>query len=147
MGRILEAHALRLLIIDDDKAHGESLSDLLNTRGHEAYFAPSLAEALWLLDLFAFDLALLDYDMPENSGPQIARKLIAFDSRLRCVVMSARENDDTRQSELGNLPFMSKPISTDELFELLMDAMAEAAGTSLVVRASFPLVRYDPRRD
>jgi DNA-binding response OmpR family regulator len=138
---------MRLLIIDDDKAHGESLSDLLNTRGHEAYFAPSLSEARWLLELFAFDLALVDYDMPEHSGPQVARQLIALDSQLRCIVMSARENDDSRQNELGDLPFMSKPISTGELFELIIDAMAEDAGTSLVVRSPFPLIPYQPRND
>lgn len=138
---------MRLLIIDDDRAHGESLADLLNTRGHEAYFAPCLAEAQWLLDLFSFNLALIDYDMPERSGPHVARDLLALDPNLRCVVMSARENDPSRLDQLGGLPFVSKPISIDGLCRLIFEVMEEAAGSALVVRLEFPLVPYRPGSD
>jgi len=133
---------VRLLIIDDDRAHGESLADLLNTRGHEAYFAANLEDARWHLGLFSFHLALIDYDMPERNGPEVARRLIQEDPKLRCIVMSARKNDDARREELGDLAFMAKPISIDQLFELLIDVMAEDAGSSLVVRVAFPIVPY-----
>ena len=133
---------MRLLIIDDDKAHGESLADLLNTRGHEAYFASCLNEAQWLLDLFRFNLAIVDYDMPDYNGPQVAKRLQAIDPELRAIVMSARQNDATRLDELGSLPFVPKPISVDGLLELIIDVSHQQAGTALVVRVSFPLVPY-----
>jgi len=138
---------LRLLIIDDDTAHGESLADLLNTRGHDAYFASSLDEARWLLDLFSFDLALIDFEMPEHDGPAVASALSEIDGGLRCIVMSARVNDAGCQHELGDLPFVSKPISIDDLLDLLLRVVADRAGSSLVVRLAFPLVPYRRQHD
>jgi len=133
---------LRLLIIDDDKPHGESLADLLNSSGHEAYFASSLDDAQWLLELFRFNIALVDYDMPVLDGPEVARRLQEHDPELRAVVMSARENDATRRSELGALPFVPKPISADGLLALIVEVASQQAGTALVVRVEFPLVPY-----
>ena len=78
---------MRLLIIDDDKPHGESLADLLNSSGHEAYFASSLDDAQWLLELFRFNIALVDYDMPVLDGPEVARRLQEHDPELRAEAL------------------------------------------------------------
>ncbi|MCZ6794845.1 MAG: response regulator [Planctomycetota bacterium] len=132
---------MRILIIDDDRAHGESLSDLLNSRGHEAYFAPSLSEATWLFDLFRFDLAILDHDMPDLTGPQVARKLRTGDPAIRTILMSARESNRESCRALGSVPFLDKPIDVDRLLKLIGD-LASPEASSLILRLSFPLERY-----
>jgi DNA-binding NtrC family response regulator len=136
-----EHERLRVLIIDDDRFHGEALSDLLNTRGHEAHFAPSLPEADWLLSLFRFQLALLDYDMPEHSGPEVARELHVRDPQVRPVLMSARRIDLSSVPQVRDLsmPFLPKPIPIDALLQLIGRF---AAGTALTLRLSFPVQRY-----
>ncbi|HLU49756.1 MAG TPA: response regulator [Planctomycetota bacterium] len=138
---------MRVLIIDDDRPHGESLSDLLNARGHEAYFAPSLPEADWLLELFRFHLALLDWDMPERSGPQVARALVERDPALRPVLMSAREPrpGDLLAEKAPPMPFLPKPIRVDTLLALIASLSSDSL--SLTLRLEFPLDRYRrPRR-
>ncbi|MEM7233401.1 MAG: response regulator [Planctomycetota bacterium] len=133
---------MRVLIIDDDTAHGETLSDLLTTRGHEAYFSPSLDEAGWLLDLFRFQVALLDYDMPDMTGPQVAQQLATRDPDLHPIVMSARSVN--RQRVGSKMPFVEKPIRIDELIGMMTHLVA---GRSLIVRVEFPLLRTDPAPD
>ena len=130
---------MRILIIDDDRAHGESLSDLLNTKGHEAYFAPSLDEAAWLLELFRFELALLDHDMPGQTGPEVARVLTTRLPKLQTILMSARDPASRGPSDSRSYPFLGKPIQVPSLLELMANL---AAGTSIIRRAPYPVTRY-----
>lgn len=131
---------MRVLIVDDDQAHGESLSDLLNSKGHEAHFARDLPEARWLVDLLRFRLALLDHDMVPMTGPQIARELIALDPRLQAVVMSAREENERHAREMGALPFLAKPIRVPELFHLIERVEIRILGNPVARRLEFPVL-------
>jgi DNA-binding response OmpR family regulator len=132
---------VRILVIDDDQIHGESLVDLLGTRGHEAFYAPTLDEARWLLGLLRFDVALVDHDMPEVTGPQVAHHLLAIAPALRTIVMSARESNRESLAGAGltDTPFVLKPIRIDGLIALVTHL---TAGTSLIPRRGYPVERY-----
>ncbi|MBN1442470.1 MAG: response regulator [Planctomycetes bacterium] len=136
---------MRIIIVDDDRAHGESLSDLLNSRGHEACFASSGEEAEWLLGLVRFDLAIVDCDMPRLSGPQVARRLLEREPGLRTALMSARELSEEHRLEAGSLPFIPKPIRAEALLDLIHGAGSPPASAAVAVRAAFPLLPA-PRR-
>ena len=133
---------MRVLIIDDNRAHGESLSELLNSHGFEAYFAPDLAEADWLCGLFRFQLAILDHDMPGLNGPEVAEKLTSRNPQLRSVVMSASESNRRFCEEKGHFPFLPKPFSLEQLLALVSHLGLVEGGASLVRRLAFPLQKY-----
>lgn len=134
---------MRVLIIDDDRAHGESLADLLDSLGHEAYYGASLEDALWLTELFRFELAILDHDMPRHTGLQVAREILARVPGLPTALMSARRIEREALEEFVSTPFLAKPIDTRVVLELIR---AIDAGTSLTRRLSFPLDKYLKRR-
>lgn len=134
---------MKVLIIDDYRSHGESLVELVHVLGHEAQYAPSYAEAEWLLNLFPFDLALLDFDMPQMTGPMIASELTQRFPKLRPVIMSARAPDKRRKKEIGNLRFLQKPLTREQLQSLFNDLAREKGGCGLMLRASFPILRLD----
>lgn len=134
---------MRILIIDDYRLHAESLVDLLGTLGHEALYAPSYSEAQWLLDLFPFDLAILDFDMPQMSGPAIAAKLAERFPSMRSVIVSAHSLEGARRVELGSLLFLPKPLQPQALAALLQSLQAVDAGLPLTVRRAFPMVKYE----
>jgi len=138
---------MRILIIDDDQRHGESLVDLLASRGHEAYFAPTLSEADWLTGLFRFDISVIDFDMPQASGPEVAHRLIERFPGLEVLIMSAHLASGGRRAALGKLPFLSKPIEADTLLAFLERVVARRAGSPLVVRESFALAPYRRARE
>jgi DNA-binding response OmpR family regulator len=128
---------LRILVLDDYRSHGESLTDYLQSKGHEAIFAESYRDVGWLLDLFRFDLAILDHDMPEASGPAVAAQLAERTPAVRSVIVSAREPADLH----AGLVFLRKPVAVEELLRVITAIERERTGSPLVVRSSFQVIR------
>jgi len=133
---------MRVLVIDDYQSHGESLAEFLQTRGHEAMYSGGYADAEWLLGLFRFDLAILDFDMPGMSGPAMAAKLAERFPRLRSLIVSAHAPVGKRRAELGDLPFIKKPVPPQELLDFIEAMNRERVGFSIVLRSAYSLVRY-----
>jgi signal transduction histidine kinase len=59
---------LKILIIEDDKGLGELIKRRLNREGHECKIALSAEDALEMLVVNPFDLALMDMGLPDMSG-------------------------------------------------------------------------------
>jgi signal transduction histidine kinase/ActR/RegA family two-component response regulator len=119
--------ALSVLAVDDNAVNLLVLEQLLTTLGHGFAKASSGAEALELLDAQAFDLVLMDIQMPGMSGIEALETLRAGDSRNRDVPVVALTADVTsggraRYLELGFTEHASKPIQV----KTLTDAMARA---------------------
>ncbi len=132
---------MRILIIDDHLEHGESLAELLTSHGHEAYFAPSALEAEWLFGLFRFDLSMIDFDMPDTTGAELARRLLARAPASDVVIMSAHGHGEIPIDVLGDLPFLPKPIEVASLLEFIDRLITRRRGAPIVLRAQYPLQR------
>lgn len=133
---------MRILVIDDYRNHGESLLDLLRTLGHDALYAQSYEEAQWLLELFRFDLAVLDFDMPGTTGPAAARHLAARCPTMESVIVSAHALDSARRAEVGELAFLAKPVHREALAELLHRIEQARVGSALIRRGPFAVIKY-----
>ena len=138
---------MRILIIDDYKSHGESLAELVQVLGHEAQYAASYTEAEWLLGLFSFDVALLDFDMPTMTGAHVARKLRRDYSHIHPVIMSARTLEKESPRELVGLTVLQKPLSREILEELFANTVRARSGPGLMLRASFPILKVPSADD
>lgn len=134
---------MKILIIDDYESYGESLVDLFDTLGHEAQYASSYSEAEWLLDLFPFELALLDFDMPAMTGPSIAQIITQRYPQIYAVIMSSHVPDPARRKEIGDWTFLQKPLSQQILQKLLSELTHQRTGFGIVRRASFPILRIE----
>ena len=134
---------MRILVVDDYRTHGESLAELLQSRGHEAMYAERFADAEWLLGLFRFDIAFLDFDMPGMTGPTIARKIADLYPGVHSVILSARVPEGARRTELGDLPFLEKPVTTAVLFALVERLERERAGSALIPRGVFSIKKLE----
>ena len=62
----------RILLVEDDRGTRESIKLLLTIDRHEVVEATGGAEAIELLKCQPFDLAILDYFMPEMTGSDVA---------------------------------------------------------------------------
>ena len=58
----------RILVVDDSPETLEMLERYLRSEGYEVLTAPSVAEAINILDDTLADLVITDYKMPKNSG-------------------------------------------------------------------------------
>jgi DNA-binding NarL/FixJ family response regulator len=89
--------ALRSLLVDDNPHFLTAARDLLERQGMEVVgVASSGAEALQLAAELTPDVALVDIDLGEESGLDVARQLApgTSDGRPRVVLISAYSEND-----------------------------------------------------
>lgn len=117
--RELHSAPARLLVADDNKVNRLLLTRSLELQGHRVSCAENGRIALEMLsasvDHDAFDLMLLDMEMPEMDGFQVLERL-AGDRRLRelpVIVTSSLEGVATivRCIELGAEDYLHKPVN------------------------------------
>ncbi|MFN0316291.1 MAG: adenylate/guanylate cyclase domain-containing protein [Burkholderiales bacterium] len=105
----------RLLVADDNKVNRLLLARTIELQGHRCASAENGRIALDMLRREAFDLMLLDIEMPELDGFQVLEQLKA-DGQLRdlpVIVTSSLEGLENvvRCIELGAEDYLSKPVN------------------------------------
>jgi DNA-binding NtrC family response regulator len=89
----------RVLLVEDDRAVRRVLRATLTRRGHSAYEAETVAEALELLSWCTFEAVVTDYNLPDGNGGQvleaartrgIARRVLHSASAVVCDSELAR---------------------------------------------------------
>jgi putative two-component system response regulator len=109
-----------VLVVEDNVVNAALLSELLASRGYPTVAVHNAAEAEAEIRREAPDLILLDVIMPGKSGYELCRELKA-DSRTRLIPivmitgLSAQE-DRVKGIQAGADDFLTKPISSEELF-------------------------------
>ena len=112
---------LRVLVVDDNRTNRQVLAHYLTRWGCEPTDADGAATALALLRKAGkpFDLALLDYQMPEVSGDTLA-KAIRSDPVLKTLPLIlltsiGQRGDVTRMQEAGFSGYLVKPVKPAQL--------------------------------
>ena len=108
---------MRLLIAEDDKALGLFLSRGLEADGHRVRLAYDGGAAVEAFRQDLPDLTILDLNMPVKDGEQVLEEVRALDLDLPILVLTARQEVDTRVRclDLGADDLMVKPFSLHEL--------------------------------
>jgi PAS domain S-box-containing protein len=100
--------------VDDEEANRDMLSRRLARQGYEVVTAPGGREALAELDRAAFDLVLLDIQMPDMSGLEALQALrLRFPVHKLPVIMvtaKAQSEDIVEALELGANDYVTKPV-------------------------------------
>jgi len=108
---------MRLLIAEDDGALGLFLSRGLEADGHHVRLAYDGFAAVEAFREELPDLTILDLNLPIKDGEQVLDELRAMDTDLPVLVLTARQEVDTRVRCLdrGADDLMVKPFSLHEL--------------------------------
>jgi DNA-binding response OmpR family regulator len=108
---------MRLLIAEDDRALGLFLTRGLEADGHRVRMAYDGGHAVEAFRQDMPDLTILDLNMPVKDGEQVLAEIRAMDADLPVLVLTARQEVDTRVRclDLGADDLMLKPFSLHEL--------------------------------
>lgn len=125
-GRRTSARALRVLVVDDHVVNQAVASAVLRKWGHAVATALDGREAVDKSGREAFDVILMDLQMPEMDGLDATRAIRAREAaaglpRTPIIAMTARAmtEDRDRCREAGMDGFISKPLDQHALFEQL----------------------------
>jgi two-component system sensor histidine kinase/response regulator len=129
------ARPLRVLVAEDNAINRTLVVRLLQKRGHRTTVARNGREALAALEREAFDVALMDVQMPELDGFETTAEIRARERtsgrHLPVVAMTAHamKGDRERCLAAGMDGYVSKPIDGRKLYEVIeRTASAQAVG-------------------
>jgi PAS domain S-box-containing protein len=133
---------LKILVAEDNAVNQKVVSRLLEKQGHSVMLTKNGKEAVAAWEEEAFDLVLMDVQMPEMDGFQATRRIRERERRqseapipIIALTAHAMKGDRERCLEAGMDAYVSKPIRAGDLFaemERLTDrASEESKGASL----------------
>lgn len=124
-------HPLRILIADDAELNRDLVVELLAKRGHSAEAVADGRAALAALDRHAFDVVLMDEEMPRMTGLEATRAIRQREAKSRkhqiIIGLSghATEEDENRFREGGMDALLAKPVHMDKLY-WVVESMAQS---------------------
>jgi two-component system response regulator VanR len=115
--RQLYHRSMRVLLVEDEPYMAEAIRDGLRLEAIAADIAGDGDTALELLSVNAYDIAVLDRDIPGPSGDEIAKRIVASGNGMPILMLTAadRLDDKTTGFELGADDYLTKPFELQEL--------------------------------
>ena len=113
----MTSHQRKILIVEDDPAIREALTEAIVGDGHAAITATTGSDAVRLFETEKVDLVLLDLMLPVMNGYDVCRRIRAKDHRVPIVMLTAKgaEIDKVLGLELGADDYVTKPFGLREL--------------------------------
>jgi two-component system response regulator VanR len=108
---------VRVLIVEDEPYMAEAIRDGLRLDAIAADIAGDGDAALEMLGITAYDIAVLDRDIPGPSGDDIAKRIVASGSGMPILMLTAADRLDDKASGfgLGADDYLTKPFELREL--------------------------------
>lgn len=109
----------RILVIDDERAVRDLISDALSIEGHEVLTAENGKQGLDLIVRYRFDLVFCDLRMPEMDGralyEEIQRDHPQVLKRIVFVTAQANSADYGPFLRTTGIPVIEKPFTLSQL--------------------------------
>jgi two-component system, NtrC family, response regulator AtoC len=117
-----------ILLADDEERLLKALGRALREEGHEVVATPSAREAQRLLAESTFDVLVVDHRMPERTGLEVIRELVAAvpeGERPQIIMMTAHATVENaiEAMKLGAFDYLQKPFEIEELLVVVRRAL------------------------
>ncbi|OEU76681.1 MAG: hypothetical protein BA869_06510 [Desulfuromonadales bacterium C00003107] len=124
-----------ILVAEDNSTTGKLLDISLSNLGYQVTVVTDGREAVNLIGQQAFDLLLMDCQMPTMDGYTAARNIRAAGHRIPIIALTAfsRKEDEDRCREAGMNDFVCKPFKHKLLHQVIARWLCEAQNPSAEV--------------
>jgi CheY-like chemotaxis protein len=121
---------LRILVADDNHVNQMFATALFTKHGHAVDVAGNGAEAVEAVKRWAYDIVLMDVQMPEMDGPtatRVIRRLDGAMSKIPIIALTANAMTGQREDYLaaGMDAYVTKPIDPSVLFATIAQLVKE----------------------
>ena len=120
---MIKGYMKKILIVEDNELNMKLFNDLLETSGYETRQTREGLKAISIARKFLPDLILMDIQLPEVSGLEVA-KWIKDDDNLSnipivAITAFAMKGDQERILDGGCEAYLSKPISISTFLDTI----------------------------
>src|SRR2546421_12820572 len=114
-----------ILVVDDDKPQRDILQEILTDAGYDVTSAASGEAALKFARDRSFDLALTDLKMTGMDGIELLQQLLAHDSSIIVILLTAHGTIDSAKEALrrGAFDYLHKPFDREKLLQTIQRAL------------------------
>jgi len=114
-----------VLVVDDEASIRESLEMFLGEKGYAVRAAETGAQGLELWQRHHPQVVVLDVRLPDMSGLEVLRKIMARDPKANVIIITAFHDMDSTIAAMrqGAYDFLNKPLDVDELEQAVARAM------------------------
>jgi DNA-binding response OmpR family regulator len=115
---------IRLLLVDDEKAYVDVLSNRLGKRSIQVTKALSGTEGVQALRKQDFDVAVLDLKMEDMNGLEVLRIFKKMVPQMPVIMLTGHGSEQAAREgmELGAFDYLMKPCDFDELMGKIKEA-------------------------
>jgi CheY-like chemotaxis protein len=111
-------YSLSILYVDDESDQRIFLAALLEYRGFRLRTARRALDALELMAMERFDLVIVDYELPDMTGAQLAHEIRAIEPSARVILFSGRAH-----LPAGELTYVDVHIARGSLLNNIFEAI------------------------
>jgi len=131
---------VRILLVEDDPLLGDGIRVGLSQEGYTVDWITDGLSASAAIEVEAFDLMVLDLNLPRRSGMQVLKALRDRGSTMPVLILTARDTltDRVQGLDAGADDYLTKPFDLEELCARVRALHRRAQG-----RASPELVHGD----
>jgi DNA-binding NtrC family response regulator len=114
-----------ILVVDDEKPQRDILHDILTSSGYDVTSAASGEAAMKFAKERSFDLALTDLKMTGMDGIELLQQLLALDSSIIVILLTAHGTIDSAKEALrrGAFDYLQKPFDRQRLMATIKRAL------------------------
>ena len=108
---------VKVLLVEDDKSFGYVLSEYMKLKNYKVIWKESVSQAVEAISKVKFDLAILDINLKNASGFEIAQIIKREAPNLPFVFLTARDLkiDQLKGYQFGAEEYITKPIDEEVL--------------------------------
>lgn len=121
---------MRILIAEDDSRLLTQLDTLLQQNGYSVDLADNGEHALYQLNEFPYDLAIIDIGLPKLDGFEVIRKARQADISCPVLILTARDRwqEKVEGLDAGADDYLTKPFHNEELLARAKALIRRASG-------------------
>ena len=105
-----------ILIVDDDPNVVKTFKMILESSGYTVESASNALDALRKASRLHFDLVIIDMNLPDTLGDELAKRLVSTNNKLRLIMITGYSNyKDQLEKIPGITQILMKPVNPEDL--------------------------------
>lgn len=116
---------MKLLLVEDNYNLAEDLSKFFQENGFIVESVTLLEEAREKVDLYEYDMVIIDIGLPDGSGLDLVEEIKGTNSETGILILTAKDSleDKVKGLDLGADDYLTKPFHKSELNARLRSIM------------------------